>query len=339
MSLGVVFYTFVIYPRKLAQEFHGFPDNVAAKLRLALWYSEGRHFDAQKALQAYKDALNLAQKNKMDPFGDQYFGLRLKIAAFLEKMTMIPKAIEVLEQDRKHYLRKIESLAEVPEARERRTEILFKAVVLNAKLAEFYSHEVVNNDPAAEECLVWAVTTILEEQRRRDGEEGDKMISSPFMNGEQIGGTLEALANFYEGRKRHFLAAPLYLQALSYSPPDSCHTVILMNNLATSLALQRTPPSPHSPEPSAADQISSGRSWAHRALQTAAKIAPPQRTEECDQGCAVATINLGDLAVLEGDLTEAKRRFEEGRGLSKAIGFHEGVARAEDSLKLIAEKS
>ena len=111
-----------------------------------------------------------------------------------------------------------------------------------------------------------------------------------------------------------------------------------MNNLATSLALQRPTPDPNTPAASAADQIASARSWALRALQTAAAIAPPQRTLECDVGCTVATINLGDLALMEGDLEEARKKFEEGRSLSKAIGYKAGVARADASLKEIAVK-
>lgn len=65
----------------------------------------------------------------------------------------------------------------------------------------------------------------------------------------------------------------------------------------------------------------------------AADIAPPERTPECDEACAVATINLGEFAVMLGDVGEARRRFEEGRGLSKVVGFREGVRRAEEGLR------
>ena len=108
-----------------------------------------------------------------------------------------------------------------------------------------------------------------------------------------------------------------------------------MNNLAISLAQQNPPPSftsnqaPSSP----ASYLSDARQWALKALSLASSIQPPQRTEECDEGCAVATINLGDFALMEGDIAEARRRFEEGRSISKGIGFLEGVRRADESLK------
>ena len=106
-----------------------------------------------------------------------------------------------------------------------------------------------------------------------------------------------------------------------------------MNNLAVALALQNPPPDPNQPSPSAADQILSARSWANKALALAASIGPPARTEECDRGCAVATTNLGDFADLEGDVEEAKRRWQEGLSLSKAIGFQEGENTTTEKLK------
>ena len=41
--------------------------------------------------------------------------------------------------------------------------------------------------------------------------------------------------------------------------------------------------------------------------------------------------------MMEGDVAEARRRFEEGKSISKGIGFLEGVARADESLKELGE--
>jgi len=67
-------------------------------------------------------------------------------------------------------------------------------------------------------------------------------------------------------------------------------------------------------------------------------MKPPERTEECDEGCAVATINLGDFALMAGDLWEAQKRFEEGKSISKGIGFKDGMRRADESLKELEGK-
>ena len=39
--------------------------------------------------------------------------------------------------------------------------------------------------------------------------------------------TCVALAHHYEEKGQHYLAAPLFLQALTMSAPSSCHTAVL----------------------------------------------------------------------------------------------------------------
>lgn len=108
-----------------------------------------------------------------------------------------------------------------------------------------------------------------------------------------------------------------------------------MNNLAISLAQQNPPPSlsPSQAPASPSSHVSDARQWALSALALAASIKPPERTEECDEGCAVATINLGDFALIDGDIVEARRRYEEGKSISKGIGFMDGVTMANENLK------
>ena len=115
----------------------------------------------------------------------------------------------------------------------------------------------------------------------------------------------------------------------------------LVNNLAISLAQQNPPPSlfPNDAPTSAAGHLSDARQWGLRALALASSINPPERTEECDEACAVATINLGDFAMMEGDLAEARKKFEEGKSLSKAIEFPDGIGKADESLKELQKRS
>lgn len=54
-------------------------------------------------------------------------------------------------------------------------------------------------------------------------------------------------------------------------------------------------------------------------------------------GCAVATHNLGEFAEMDGDVAEARRRYEEAKGLSKAIGFTEGVINSENGLRRVGK--
>jgi hypothetical protein len=136
-----------------------------------------------------------------------------------------------------------------------------------------------------------------------------------------------------------------------------------MNNLATSIAQQRpppsfstpapspersrtdsksllktnpsnTPPSTQTPEtmPSPADYRAQATLWAQNALALSQAIKPPERTEECDVGCAVATHNLGEFAEMAGDLPIATRYYREAESLAKGIRFEDGVQNAQDGL-------
>lgn len=126
-----------------------------------------------------------------------------------------------------------------------------------------------------------------------------------------------------------------------------------MNNLATCLAQQEAPPILPG---SKTTPLANARAWAKRALAVADSIPPGEDREECDQGCAVAMVNLGQIARMaggegggldaeaggggldEGDSDgrgegEARRWFEEAMRLSRKIGFEDGVRRADQELK------
>jgi hypothetical protein len=109
-----------------------------------------------------------------------------------------------------------------------------------------------------------------------------------------------------------------------------------VNNLSISLAQQDPPPSPGKPPVSRAALVGNAREWAKKALVVASKIQPPERNEECDVGCAVATHNLGEFAEMDGDIAEARKRYEEAGSLARAIGFQEGVVNSQAALKRLA---
>jgi hypothetical protein len=109
-----------------------------------------------------------------------------------------------------------------------------------------------------------------------------------------------------------------------------------VNNLSISLAQQDPPSTPGQPPVSRSALVDNAREWAKKALAVASKIQPPERSEECDVGCAVATHNLGELAEMDGDIAEARRCYEEARSLARAIGFQEGVVNSEAALKRLS---
>ncbi|KAL9104831.1 MAG: hypothetical protein Q9163_000279 [Psora crenata] len=356
-GIGGLCYVNYIYKTYIIDSFSAYPEPVAQKLRRALYYTN-QNLQPKSALKYYRQAIEKATELGMDPFSDEILGVKIQIAAMFEKAGSWPQAIRTLELVRANCLDWIEEVGAREGNEGRRTKVLRKIIGISVRLGEYYASEYVKDYESAEERLVWAVTAALKEQRRREVD-GVKEGEGPWLEDEEIGGTLEgvlmvidslmrevieltdgviALGNRYEAQNKHYLAAPLFLQALGLCPPRSCHSVVLMNNLAASLALQNPPPTPGQPPASISAQLDAASTWAQRALTLAKSIEPPQRTQECDEGCAVATINLGDFAMMDGRIQDARQWWEEGKSLCKVIGMLEGVQRAEEALKALDKK-
>ncbi|KAH8671024.1 hypothetical protein BX600DRAFT_509734 [Xylariales sp. PMI_506] len=371
VMVGYVIYTYFNYFQ--SKQFTRFPPDVAKSMRRALYYSNYGP-DPKLALKYYKLALEQCDRHGIDPFTDEVLGIKIQLAAWLEQVGSYNNSIEVLEallRDCKRWVEKMEQTQREglidqagnligftkqepeketdPSANDqepkipenlfgKRKRVLGRAVGISVKLGELYADEHVLQGDKAGERLVWAVETVLKELQRRQIH-GVREGEGDWMTPEQIGGALEALANHYESKSQHYLAAPLYLQALTLSPSQSCHTAVLMNNLAISLAQQPIPAagdstvsSKDAPRPTRASLLASARSWALQAHATGSKITGEDRTEECDEACAVALCNLGEIAAMSGDKEEARKRFQESLALSQRIGFEPGINQAQDRL-------
>lgn len=346
VGMGGFLYLPYYYQTYIVAPYHNFPEPVAKKLRRAIFYSSGRNMDVREANKYFRQGLQIADEMGMDPFSDEIIGVKISIAAMFERAQHYKVAIDVLEIIRRDCFRWVEELGDKHWNDGKRTRVLAKTVALNVKLGELYGNQYVANRDAAEERLVEAVETVLKEKQRRE-QDGVQPGEGNWLSDEEAGVSLESLGHHYEEKNLHYLATPLFLQALSLCPPKSCHSVILMNNLSISLAQQKPPPLssspptpssfPNTPSPSPGILTDQARQWASKALTLATSIAPPNRTEECDVGCAVATHNLGEFAELDENIQEARRRYEEAAALAKAIGFPEGVANAKKGLKRLSK--
>ncbi len=169
----------------------------------------------------------------------------------MEKVKQYRKAIEVLEIVHADCLKWIEQLGGKEGNEAKRSRVLGKTVGISVKLGELYSSDEINDLEAAEENLMYSVTAVLKEKKRRAEEGVKEDLEGPWMTDEEVGGSLEgetqppfmlakvstiltkknqpALANHYETRNQHYLAAPLYLQALTLIPHSNCHSVVLSN--------------------------------------------------------------------------------------------------------------
>ncbi|TVY83103.1 TPR repeat-containing protein P27G11.02 [Lachnellula suecica] len=323
-------YTNYFYHSYIIGAFHKFPEPVAKQMRKALYYTN-ISLEPKNAIKYYREALRVADEIGMDPFSDEIIGVKIQVAALMERVQQYQKAIDILEIVKSDNLKWMEQLGDKPGNEGKRTRVLTWTVKVSVKLGDLYACPYILETEKAEEMLVWAVETAMKEQKRRD-EEGVKPGEGEWLSDEEHGASLEALAHHYEELDHHYLAAPLFLQAITLSKPVSCHTTVLMNNLSISLAQQLPPPSEKSTA-TRAQLVSNASLWAEKAIAVSTNIAPPERTEECDISCAVATHNLGEFAEMLGDVKGAMQKFNEAKSLARAVGFQEGVINSEKALK------
>ncbi|KAK4244920.1 hypothetical protein C7999DRAFT_43496 [Corynascus novoguineensis] len=367
----LIYCVYAYYTYFYSRQFTRFPKPVAQALRKALYFSN-HDPDPQRALKYYKQALELCDQEGLDHFSDEVMGIKIQVAAWLEKIESYHNAINVLENllgDCKRWVEVMEKNAaegtlpkfdstpaanegeaDVPEQPKeswwaKRTRLLAKAVSISVKLANLYSDEHVLERETAHERLVWAVETTLRETQRR-AREGLKDGEGPWMSPEEIGGSLEALAHSYQDKSQHHLAVPLFFQALRLCQ-DPCHIAILMNNISTSFAEHPLIPAGEAPvhammEESktwvtAAEQrasyLAAAQRWAQNAIEHASQPKGEQRTPECDQACAVALSNLGSVLAMLGKNSEAHKKYEQAIALSKKFGFDDYAAEANARLQ------
>jgi hypothetical protein len=193
-------------------------------MRRAIYYSD-YGIDPTLALKYYKLALQQCEEQKLDPFSDEVMGIKIKMAAWLEKLRSYKQSIEVLEavlRDNKRWIEKMEQTSrdglidkagnligvgdtrsnqekedreaaedEIPENLwHKRTRILGRSVGISVKLGELYADEHVLQGDDAGARLIWAVETVLKELQRRQSE-GVKDGEGDWMSPEETGGAME----------------------------------------------------------------------------------------------------------------------------------------------------
>ena len=190
-GVGTLVYANYIYKTYILDQFAAYPEPVAVKLRRAIYY-HNVEVNVERAVKYYRQGLEEAAKCGMDPFSDEIIGVKIQLAFLMEKVGYLDRAADVLEVVLRDCLAWIEDpeRGAKEERRAQKTRVLGKMVGVSVKLGELYASDLIGNQEAAEERLVWAVTTVLKEKERRE-REGVKEGEGPWMSEEEIGGALE----------------------------------------------------------------------------------------------------------------------------------------------------
>lgn len=341
VALGVVLFmgggfAYAIYLHfKVRREMGEYSENVGLKLRRALYFTD-HNLDPARATKSFIAALDAAREEGLSPLDDAVLGIWIQMARFFEKIGNDKEAIEALEAQRVRILEWMEENGTKDELAGERTRLLQKAIQFAFQIGQLYSGTQHRDKSKSQQFLQWSVETFLteNERRRREGlKPGEGQLG---LDRDQQGAQLEGLGHSYEEQGNFFFAGQLFLQALMIKASNDCHSVILMNNIAAALAQQRPIPEPGVPPPSPAQLRESGRAWLDRAVELAGKIQPPTRNEECDRGCVAATHNMGEFAEMDGNIREAREKYEEAGSIAHAINFDEGLIAANEGLKRLS---
>ncbi|KAI3585050.1 hypothetical protein IWW34DRAFT_610853 [Fusarium oxysporum f. sp. albedinis] len=229
----------------------------------------------------------------------------------------------------------------------KRQRLLTKTVGIAIKLGELYADEHVLDPDNSQKHLIWAVETALKEFRRRK-EEGIKPGEGDWLSPEQMGGAMESLGRDYERKNQFHLAIPLFFQALRLCETP-CHRPIIMNNLAVSFAQHPifVPPTSepsemikelHDPAMPATRKecLEAAQNWAKNAYKHAKDVSGDERTDECDEACAVALCNWGDVAAMLGNNDLARKKYKQCIEMAGKLGFPHAVKQAQSGLAKLA---
>ena len=222
---SILIYTNYYYQVHIVGDFARYPEPVAAKLRRAIYYTNIDP-DPKKAFEYYKQALQLANKLELDIYSEEIVGIKIEMARMFEKVGRIENATEVLEIVRREFGEwmvkegggkdggwgsvveeasqsgrsqpaRLSSEAKIVKEGEtgemdwaRRTNILRTLIRTHVKLGDLYSDETLNERALAEERLVWAVTAILKERKRRE-DEGVKEGEGELFPDDEVGAAME----------------------------------------------------------------------------------------------------------------------------------------------------
>lgn len=263
-----------------------YPEGVTKHIRKALYY-EGAGSDPKSAIHYYLQALEEATTLGLDQTSDKMTGLKIKIGAVYENAGRLDSAIRVYSG----LLNELKvALRDTKLDPSDRTRILRRALGTSIKVGDL-SADYEPTSRLAEPAYVWALETMLRESSSRK--------DTDWLEPEARGGLLESIANFYYTRNQPSLALPLYLKALEVVGGSNCHTITIMNNVASSISSQ---------DPSIQVQENS-KEWAVKARDLKASDAVENQAE-CDLGRCSAYLNLGMIAEKSMKLEDAKHNFE-----------------------------
>ncbi|KAI9028910.1 hypothetical protein CLU79DRAFT_696284 [Phycomyces nitens] len=276
-----------------------YPPPIRQALRKALYFSQDDR-DTKLALQYFRQALELGiESPEMERDGAPLTGIMIQLGVLLETLGRLPEARQTLtlalrhlvgfENDRESKDKKPDSeifnvdLSSLP------TQTQKKVVGIAQKLGDIAAKCRLDDD--AEKWYTWSVEHLLRISSRPKSEYNDteevifdKDHMPAWLTKAELGGALEALGSFYAAHDKYVFAIQLYLQALNMAGLKTCHTAVLMNNLAEAYA--------------AMGRFEEAKQWGQKGLDLSQNPNTRKQNDDgdkCDSACGTLLYNMGML--------------------------------------------
>ncbi|KAI7870357.1 hypothetical protein BDF14DRAFT_1879332 [Spinellus fusiger] len=312
--LGVGMYEY------LTSDIQKYPPPIRQALRKALYYAQDK--DTTLALDYFRQALALALESpEMERDGAPLTGIIIQLGVMLESEGHLEEARETLrlafrhlvgfenEDQKKNKRENVELFDVVSASFSPQTQK--KLVGIAQKLGDISDKLQLEE---AEKWYVWSVESLLKTAARPESSYGDsdntvfnKEHMPSWLTHTELGGAMEALGSFYASRERYMqlttiefrFAIQLYLRALTLEGLETCHTAVLMNNLAEAYA--------------AMGRFHEAKQWTQRGLDLVQNPNIFQRSSDeklQHETHGALLYNMGMLLEETGDKTKATQLYK-----------------------------
>jgi hypothetical protein len=319
---------------RVAPQYSAFPPNVEQLLRLALHHTHVRP-DPDVAADAYTRALEEAERSKMDPFGKEVLGIRIKLAEMLEKFGRAKGAVEVLKGIAKDCEGRVRDLDRGSVLRQRlgnelkttdqeavdidvRKHLLRQVIQCDVKAADLCMSKYIQDEKTAKVFLSKAMKIVVEETEdvRNKGFSEDNGAGLTL---EEIAAILAQTAQLHLMTDDYATSVQIFNMALAplrkaCDGRPSCREAEVLTNMSSAMIMAlREPGALINGKPATQDSIKMARkaamAMASQGIDMANRVEQPDWDPKCITARVSGEMALAGMLAEDGEVAEAKKIY------------------------------
>jgi hypothetical protein len=345
-TVGVIVLCLVAYDEYYieAPKFANYPLDVEQSLRQALHYTHVKP-DKEAALKHFQQALVRAEKSSMDPYSQEFIGLRIRYAEMLEKFGHVDAAVEALRllaEDCTKRVEDIDTMAPQDEpSLDLRKRLLKGIIQFKIKASQLYESDYLQDMDKAKQVLSDSVGLLVKETQDPQSK-GFTENNAADMSFNEIASMLVQMGDLYAVTGQEAEAVQTYMLTLqplraACNGSRSCREAQVLSNIASTMAIAMNRPNAKiNGKPVTKESLIAARKatlkWADHALGAVAGTTPAEQDSVCELAEISARMTKADLLLDGGDKAGAQKVLTGLIPKLKALGLDQLVAQAESGL-------